>query len=226
MQIGTVLLLFVGLAVAILFMGFKVVPQGYQWTVEWRMRNVFDHRQVERYPWHYFKQGEGVPDTSGAAPAPRTVIPSANQTIVYTQPEPAGVTTVVAQNARVENYTFGGILGLVPTFGNPIMPNAAQGAIQQGLLDPATFPGSTLGATASFYQLIETQAAGDELLIGVTRVDPGDAVFPTWDFGQNPARFDRAISIFLGIGAIPPTVPVATGPFPDVGVYVLVGSTP
>ena len=34
MQIGTVLLLFVGLAVAILFMGFKVVPQGYQWTVE------------------------------------------------------------------------------------------------------------------------------------------------------------------------------------------------
>ncbi|MGH8393106.1 MAG: SPFH domain-containing protein, partial [Pseudomonas sp.] len=31
MQIGTVLLLFVGLAVAILFMGFKVVPQGYQW---------------------------------------------------------------------------------------------------------------------------------------------------------------------------------------------------
>ena len=34
MQIGTVLLLFVGLAAAILFMGFKVVPQGYQWTVE------------------------------------------------------------------------------------------------------------------------------------------------------------------------------------------------
>src|SRR5450830_1683475 len=34
MQIGTVLLLFVGLAIAILFMGFKVVPQGYQWTVE------------------------------------------------------------------------------------------------------------------------------------------------------------------------------------------------
>lgn len=32
-QIGTVLL-FVGLAIAILFMGFKVVPQGYQWTVE------------------------------------------------------------------------------------------------------------------------------------------------------------------------------------------------
>ena len=34
MQIGTVLLLCVGLAIAILFMGFKVVPQGYQWTVE------------------------------------------------------------------------------------------------------------------------------------------------------------------------------------------------
>src|SRR3546814_14640237 len=34
MQIGSVLLLFIGLVVAILFMGFKVVPQGYQWTVE------------------------------------------------------------------------------------------------------------------------------------------------------------------------------------------------
>ena len=34
MEIGSVMLLFVGLAVAILFMGFKVVPQGYEWTVE------------------------------------------------------------------------------------------------------------------------------------------------------------------------------------------------
>ena len=34
MQIGSVMLLFVGLAIAILFMGFKVVPQGYEWTVE------------------------------------------------------------------------------------------------------------------------------------------------------------------------------------------------
>ena len=34
MQIGSVVFLFVGLAVALLFMGFKVVPQGYQWTVE------------------------------------------------------------------------------------------------------------------------------------------------------------------------------------------------
>ena len=34
MQVGTVILLFVALAIAVLFMGFKVVPQGYQWTVE------------------------------------------------------------------------------------------------------------------------------------------------------------------------------------------------
>ena len=34
MQVGSVMILFVGLAVAILFMGFKVVPQGYEWTVE------------------------------------------------------------------------------------------------------------------------------------------------------------------------------------------------
>ena len=34
MEIGGVLFLFVGLAVAIVFMGFKVVPQGSEWTVE------------------------------------------------------------------------------------------------------------------------------------------------------------------------------------------------
>ena len=34
MEIGSVIFLFVGLAVAIVFMGFKVVPQGSEWTVE------------------------------------------------------------------------------------------------------------------------------------------------------------------------------------------------
>lgn len=34
MELGSVLFLFVGLALAIVYMGFKVVPQGYEWTVE------------------------------------------------------------------------------------------------------------------------------------------------------------------------------------------------
>ncbi|MDD0845138.1 SPFH domain-containing protein [Pseudomonas sp. Gutcm_11s] len=34
MEVGGVIFLFVGLAVAVVFMGFKVVPQGYEWTVE------------------------------------------------------------------------------------------------------------------------------------------------------------------------------------------------
>ncbi len=34
MDIGLVLALFIGLIVAVVFMGFKVVPQGYEWTVE------------------------------------------------------------------------------------------------------------------------------------------------------------------------------------------------
>ncbi|WP_417661008.1 SPFH domain-containing protein [Pseudomonas sp.] len=34
MEIGSVIFLFVGLAIAVVFMGFKVVPQGSQWTVE------------------------------------------------------------------------------------------------------------------------------------------------------------------------------------------------
>lgn len=34
MDIGLVLALFIGLIAAVVFMGFKVVPQGYEWTVE------------------------------------------------------------------------------------------------------------------------------------------------------------------------------------------------
>lgn len=34
MGISTVVILFVALAVAIVFMGFKIVPQGFEWTVE------------------------------------------------------------------------------------------------------------------------------------------------------------------------------------------------
>ena len=34
MEVGSVIFLFVALAVAVVFMGFKVVPQGYEWTVE------------------------------------------------------------------------------------------------------------------------------------------------------------------------------------------------
>ncbi|BAN51162.1 SPFH domain-containing protein [Metapseudomonas resinovorans] len=34
MEIGSVVILFVALAIALVFMGFKVVPQGFEWTVE------------------------------------------------------------------------------------------------------------------------------------------------------------------------------------------------
>ena len=34
MEIGGVVIVFVGLIAAVIFMGFKVVPQGYEWTVE------------------------------------------------------------------------------------------------------------------------------------------------------------------------------------------------
>ena len=34
MELASVVFIFVGLAIAIIFMGFKVVPQGDQWTVE------------------------------------------------------------------------------------------------------------------------------------------------------------------------------------------------
>jgi hypothetical protein len=188
----------------------------YQWTIQWRLRNVFDFRQ-SRIPYHYPKQGAGVPDFGGG-PSARVVIPAANQTVVYTQTEPLAtdVSAGVAQSARMESYTFGGLFPGA-TLGNPFVPGGGIGAIQQGMLDPTTY----VDAKSAFYQELEMQAVGDELLIGLTREDPGS--YPNWAFASAPREFDRDVSVFLGAGV---TVGPAAGVVPDIGVYVMVGSAP
>ena len=195
----------------------------YKWTLQWRMRNVFDFRQT-RTPFHYPKQGLGFPDSSSGVPQSRVVIPAANQTTVYVQSEPTVASATVAQNARVEDITTGGIYpGAVG--GLPLIPGGGDGTIEQGILDPA-LAGIGVLAKPSLYQLIETQAGGDELLVGLWRDDDEGNNVPTWDFGQPVTEFDTNVAILLGVGSTTASGLQIQGPFPDIGVYVMVGAAP
>jgi hypothetical protein len=194
-------------------------PIRYRWSIQWRLRNPFDYRN-KRQPYHFPKQGEGVPDTSVPFAGTRTVIPACNQTIVYTEPEPTSVTGTVAQNMRIEDVTTGG--EYPPSFitqGLPLMPPIGAGptgigAIQQGLADPATAGDGV--ALAAFYQWHEIAAVGDELLIGLWRTNPGTQ--PNWNFSGLSA-IDEPVKAFLGQG------PGFGEPRPDVGVLAFWGVT-
>lgn len=187
----------------------------YRYTFQWRMRNVFDYRQSDT-PYHYPKQGTGAPDTSGVGSLPRVVIPVCNQTIIYNTPAPGTFSDPAVENGFIEDITVGGIYPGVG-IGLPINPDGSTGVLQQGILDPGTAIGAGGVAAAAFYEMHEMTAFGDELLVGVWRVDPepaGPSAAPTWNFGGT----DALLRDFLGNGD--------QGIVPDVGIYVLAGSAP
>lgn len=178
----------------------------YEWTLCWRLRNVFDYRQA-RIPWHFPKQDAGFPETGPEAGA-RVIIPCATQTLPYPEtPEPAGTIANVVTNLRQEAVST----GRTPP-SNPLIPSGGIGYYQQGLGDPNASP----IFSQPLYQIHEVQAVGDELLIALTR--NGDVV-PNWDF-NTPLLNDWQVNFYLGgTGAAAP-------PRPDIGVYVLTGSAP
>jgi len=175
----------------------------YKWAFSWRLRNVYDYRNF-RTPYQYPKQGAGVPDTTPGQAGPRIVIPACEQSLAYPQtPQPTAPSARVTTNIRSEDVTTGAV-----NVGLPFLPNGASGVLQQGLADPVT----VAAADFPFYQPVEVQAIGNELLIGLYRdfdVGPPPTV-STWDF----ATVDLQIGNLLG------------DDFPDIGVYVMVGSAP
>jgi hypothetical protein len=182
----------------------RVSPSGaatvaYDWTIFWRLRNVFDFRQ-RRIPYHYPKQGLGQPDTG----SPRVVIPVGHHSMVYNQTEPAGNVTQ-SQHVVVERLgvLVGGDAG-TGTEGLPLLPDGSIGTLQQGVLPMPSVFGQFPRKPA--YTIHEVMCAGDELLIGVTRAAvSGES---DWVFGVT----DRELRlIFEG--------------FPDVGVYLHVGTS-
>lgn len=179
---------------------------GYMWSIVWRYRNTFDYR-TQRLSYHFPKQGKGVTET-GVPPGTgaRVVTPAANQGILYSEAEPAGIARGV-QNLRSLDVT---VDATNPGPGDPILPTGIDGYYQQGISDPGVF-----GALASdpTYVVFDTVALGDEMLIGARR---DVSVVANWNFTAGQA--DAGFSDLFGTG---------TGAaLPDIGVYVNVGVVP
>jgi hypothetical protein len=173
-------------------------PISYVWRLTWRLRNVFDYRK-SRIPFHYPKQGEGVPD----AGSPRTVIPAAYHSIIVNQAEPAGV-GVMTQNVRIEQFRPEPAAAGTDLL--PLLPGGGPGILQQGLLDPAAFGPNT--PFKPLYLPVEVAAVGDQLMIGALRDSGGN-----WDF----AGIDLTFANLFGS---------ASGrTFPDIGLYVETGTS-
>lgn len=175
----------------------------YRWQILWRFRNTFDFRQ-DRKPYHFPRQGLGAPDSTLTPPAPRVVIPAANNTITYIQTEPASPIARVVQNVRSEDLNFGSVNNSVP-----LTPSGAAGVIQQGVADPTLLA----GARGPLYQVHEVQALGDEMLLGVLRDNAGATNWGFNEAGLFPANADVNLSRLFGAGD-------------NVGVYVSVGAAP
>jgi len=196
----------------------------YQWNIQWRLRNVFDYRQ-QRIPFQFPKQGDGVPDTTTGSPVSQVVIPASSQSVIYTVPDnTADLYEAASQTARNEAYRFGSLELSQPLLPGTtgVSPPGDRGAFQQGLLDPATFPGTSGKAFRPMYGVLELQAAGNELVISLNRSVEAPAT-GTWDFSQAGLGVDANVGIQLGLGY---TVPPAVGPFQDIGVYVHYGTAP
>lgn len=191
----------------------------YRYAFAWRLRSTFDYRQI-RGPYHYPKQGKGVPDmTAPPGKQDRVIKPAGWQTVTYTEPEPPGanngaipcLASRAAGNMHAED-----LVNLCGALVAPGVPGGGAGAAQQGILDPGN-PLFIPFATSPLYNIHEIQALGDELMIFVYRdiLDARGNTHAIWDFVASAP--DQQFSEYYGNG---------TGAvFPDIGVYVMAGAS-
>jgi hypothetical protein len=211
--LGARICLWLPIIPSIITAGSGFASWNYKWAITWRLRNVHDFN-VSRIPFHYPKQGAGVPDTTvPLAQQARVVIPAAVNPTEYAQPRPEslagtnnfGPTAIIQADLAAVDATNTGAL--------PLIPGGSNGYLEQGLTDPATT------AQNQTYIIYEVEAEGDELLIGVTRDANSDFGVansqPLWEFGVGQP--DHQLSVFLGKGS--------GASFPDIGVYVMNGTS-
>jgi hypothetical protein len=180
-------------------------PHPYIWTVEWRIRNCYDHRNTpdEPIPFHFAKQGQGVPETNPwAHPGARVIIPAATETQIYVQDEPVAMPDRSFVHLRQVHIELGERL-----LQQPYMPTGELGVVQQGI-----FPSAPSGQhTRARFLTYEMDSQADEVLVSLWREQNG---VDNWDF----AGVDAQVSYYLGKGS--------GAQFSDLGVYAFYGVMP
>ena len=220
----------------------------YKYQLVWRLRNVGDFQRRQK-PYHLSKESFGAPDTflagSPSDPEQQFVLPTASETVLYQQVEPApasGLTTapgIGLGNLRSELIAVpSNLIETLDTAGLPFLPpNAAPnfnngfpvpspppgtnfqplGFLQQGVIDPSV----SNAAPGALFRPYFTVAKGDELIILAFRNNDVNSSLK-WDFHG----FDFQFSNLYGTNAFPPSGTTSHKPFPDLGIYVFAGSNP
>jgi hypothetical protein len=178
----------------------------YQYSIIWRFRNLHDFR-VTRSPYHIPKQSGGVSDTTPGIAGSRVIIPASMHSSSYSSSKP---TATYATNSDVSLYPeFITPSGYAPF--DMLNPDGNMSIVQQGLSDPETAGAGEPPNFSPGWELFETQAMGDELIMAVARTS-NTITSPTWQFnGANDP--DHLFSLFWDSS-------------PYSGVYALVGSAP
>lgn len=204
----------------------EILP--YAYTFSWRLRNVFDYRET-RTPFHFPSQAPGAPGVEGVPPvvAPRVVVPAANHSIIYNSAAPTSTDLAYAPVQRLFVEQIG---PYAQTYLQPYLPGGVLlGELAQGVF-PA-LPAFAQDAVMPEYQIFEMRAAGDELLVSIRKqlspASSASAGAPAWDFTLLTGA-DYFLSVLLGNGAanLDPQYTAFSGPYPNAGVYVMVGVAP
>lgn len=178
----------------------------YRWRFMWRYRNAHDYRTV-RLPFHLAKQSAGVPDAGSA----RVVLPAAYVGAVYNPTEPTDPNVGVSASLRVQDISprqGGG----TSSISRPLNAVGVSGVVQQGVFDPAI---NTLFADLPAFIQYDLVATGDELLVGLWRTGVAPA---TANWGFQNLQSDRIVTLLFGDGS--------GQTFPEIGVYVALGTGP
>jgi hypothetical protein len=183
----------------------------YRYRFIWRLRNVTDYR-LQRRPYHLPDQRYGIPDSTVVPPAPRYVVPSGSQQIIYEQVEPDNnPNSTAAGTVRLRNQWFE-VRGGTLNGGSPPLDQAGNETVfSQGVMDPAVFSGA---AGWPLFNVFRCDAEGDELIILCTR---GDTTDP-WDF--QAGGWDNGFANLYGTGNS------SHESLPNVGIYVFSGINP
>jgi hypothetical protein len=186
---------------------FPATSIAYRWAISWRLRNLYDFR-TSRAPYHLPKQSNGDESHLASDLGVRVVLPAARQTVPYQQAQPA----LAGSFADVKIYQEGIRLDMPLTRERLPILNAAGDVtpISQGIFDPNAPPLFTSAdiVRSPLFQIYETQATGDEMLLMMTT---GEEQGVTWGFV--PGQGDLMLSQYMAASA-------------SVGVYAFVGSAP
>lgn len=180
----------------------------YRYRLIWQWTSLGRQLQLPDSQYHLPQESVGAPDTG----QPRFVLPAAQETCLIT---PFLTNLDGFTNDTVTVLRTDVIVNELRIPGLPILaqPGALPGHYQQGIVDPAVFPGNY--AFSPVFALVPVKAKGDRMLIVCDRgEDPGASA--TWDFAD-PAGIDRGFSLLYGNGSLTAT---PHPPFPTVGIYV------